>query len=552
MNTLTIVVDLIIKYMMAHRAVSLISVLALISVPFQEIIIPHFTGKVVNRFHEGCDAKSAIYALVIIVGFTQFVIWTSEWVEAIMWPTFQSFVRSYMLENLIMNHMNDKKGKDYDAGDIISKVVKVPIYTLDVFDTVKSSIPHILVFVCSVLYVSYYDWMLGLILFICTTILIVNIFRNIRGCKQTSLIRDQSQNVINEQVDDVMQNMYSVIGGNKVNDELKNLKALENTYQKKYYKNHMCTTNVKLYMIPIAIALYLAVLLRCNVLIKCDSIKIGTFVAIMGICLHTLISSLRILHWSKGLIFSWGPIMSAHHLLERSKSIHKKNTVAPCKDASICIKNLYYDIDQKKILTNINLSINKGERIAFVGSIGSGKTTLLNLIAGFFHPTSGTVSVNESTKLYYIPQRPVLFNRTVFDNIRYNVEEYDISKEKVWSLIDSVGLTPLFDRMPNKLDTIAGKNGSSLSGGQRQAVWILRMMLSVYVHKNNDNILLMDEPTASMDDESKTIVSQAILKFPADTVIFVSHDTDVVSKIATKIVKLHHGFILSERLVPHR
>ena len=120
-------------------------------------------------------------------------------------------------------------------------------------------------------------------------------------------------------------------------------------------------------------------------------------------------------------------------------------------------------------------------------------------------------------KIFYIPQKPKLFNRTLYENIIYGLEPAP-SKEDVLKLMDDLNID-VKDVFEKKMDEMVGVEGNRLSGGQRQIVWLLR---SIY---RPSAILILDEPTSALDPENKIAMISTIKKLSiGKTVIIVSHD----------------------------
>jgi ATP-binding cassette subfamily C protein LapB len=210
--------------------------------------------------------------------------------------------------------------------------------------------------------------------------------------------------------------------------------------------------------------------------------------------------------------------------------------------------NFKYNSSNTNIIQNLSIDVKKGERIALVGDIGTGKSTILKIILGLVKPTKGDIYLNgknynaiEQIDIFknfgYMTQNPVLFNRSILDNILFGNE--GATREDVIKLLEKFGLNVVFNRLEKGIDTLVGKNGSKLSGGQRQVVWFLR----IYLH--NPDILLMDEPTASLSKESKEQLWKLIKEgFSDKTIIMASHD-DYLIKLATRKVDIS-GFKQNE------
>lgn len=200
------------------------------------------------------------------------------------------------------------------------------------------------------------------------------------------------------------------------------------------------------------------------------------------------------------------------------------------KNGDIVFKNIYHKYDNTYALENVSLTIRRGEKIAFVGESGSGKTTMIKLLMKHQFLVMGSiriggVSINElSTKeiakhIMYIPQNPKLFNRSLYDNIVYGLK-HPPSKTQIIDLLLSMQMDSISNVFIEKMDMDVGRDGSLLSGGQRQVVWLLR---SLYRMKP---ILVLDEPTAALDPDNKKMVIDTIKKIGVGkTIIMISHDT---------------------------
>jgi ATP-binding cassette subfamily C protein LapB len=229
--------------------------------------------------------------------------------------------------------------------------------------------------------------------------------------------------------------------------------------------------------------------------------------------------------------------------LFRKPSDNNKNIKYPKlkTNSYINVVNLEYKYPgtNTSIIEGFNLEINEGEKIALIGDIGTGKSTLLKIILGLIKPSNGDLylkginykSLNQSEifkKFGYMTQNPILFNRSILDNILFS--NPNTTRKEVEELLKLFKLDSVFNKLEKGIDSDVGKNGSKLSGGQRQVVWFLR----IYLH--NPDILLLDEPTASMSIESKEIFWNLIKEgFKNKTIIMASHD-DFLIKLATRKV----------------
>lgn len=172
-----------------------------------------------------------------------------------------------------------------------------------------------------------------------------------------------------------------------------------------------------------------------------------------------------------------------------------------------------YPNGKKKVLNGLNLQINKGETIAFVGESGAGKSTILNLIIGFVLPSKGKVYLDgndisqidlRSYRKYLavVPQNTILFSGTIRDNITYGMS--DISEEMLNKAIEAANLSDLIEELPDGLDTWIGENGGKLSGGQRQRIAIARAII------RDPKVIVLDEATSALDSISEKKIQKAL------------------------------------------
>ena len=142
-------------------------------------------------------------------------------------------------------------------------------------------------------------------------------------------------------------------------------------------------------------------------------------------------------------------------------------------------------------------------------------------------------------KIIYIPQNPILLNRTVYENIVYGVKP-EPTREDILALLHKMNLSEFLSMLPHGLDTQVGIQGSMVSGGQRQIIASIKTVLS------NPEIIIMDEPTSSIDYKTKGMFQRILLQsIKGKTVIIITHDPDLL-KLADRIVTLDSGKIISD------
>ena len=213
------------------------------------------------------------------------------------------------------------------------------------------------------------------------------------------------------------------------------------------------------------------------------------------------------------------------------------------------LKDICFEFEKgKKVLRNINLSILKGEKVAFVGESGSGKTTLVDLITGLYKPKNGDVYLDDikledknigywRKSIGYIPQEVYLFDGTITENVVFN-REYNEER-----LIESLKKARIWEFLKRKegIKTIVGDRGIMLSGGQKQRIAIARALY------DNPEVLVLDEATSALDNETEEEIMKEIYDVSKDrTLIIVAHRLTTL-KDCDRIFVISNGEV--ERIV---
>ena len=214
---------------------------------------------------------------------------------------------------------------------------------------------------------------------------------------------------------------------------------------------------------------------------------------------------------------------------------------------SIEFRNVGFSYEDTVILKNINLKIEKGKTVAFVGSSGAGKSTLADLIPRFHDVTSGELLIDGVNIKEYsltsvrnlisiVTQEPILFNDTIANNIALGKE--DASEAEIREAARIANAHQFIIKKENGYHSNTGDRGSKLSGGERQRLTIARAVLK------NPPILILDEATSSLDTESERLVQDAINNMMQNrTSIVIAHRLSTI-RHADEIIVLQKGEIV--------
>lgn len=213
---------------------------------------------------------------------------------------------------------------------------------------------------------------------------------------------------------------------------------------------------------------------------------------------------------------------------------------------SIRFENVNFNYGEKEILSNINLTINKGQTIALVGPSGGGKSTLVDLIPRFYDPNAGNIFIDDinfkdvsidslRNQMGTVNQQSILFNDTIHNNIAF--AKPNATRDEIIEAAKIANAHDFISNTTNGYETNIGDSGNKLSGGQKQRICIARAVLA------NPPIMLLDEATSALDTESEKLVQDALNRLMENrTSIIIAHRLSTIQH-ANVIVVIEKGKI---------
>lgn len=198
------------------------------------------------------------------------------------------------------------------------------------------------------------------------------------------------------------------------------------------------------------------------------------------------------------------------------------------KELQLLRVSFAYESRNLEVIDDLDLTIEKGTSVAFIGSSGAGKTTLADIILALLKPKSGKILMDGidieelggrwNQIVGYVPQSIYMTDASIRRNIAFGVDEDEIDDEKVWHALEMAQMKDFVMALPNKLDSMVGEWGIQFSGGQRQRIAIARALYG------DPDILVLDEATAALDTETETAVMESIDALQGvKTLIIVAH-----------------------------
>lgn len=569
--------DIIIRFAFQHKGLVFTNALFMLLSPVNDVLIPHLYSKVIDaiKTDPSASVNRVIQPLVVLTSVFVLLFLGElglDWHNAILQPRFESFVRHEMVNSVL--RANEQNLQDIPVGDFLAKLISVPPTLLTWYSRFKDYIiPYILVFLAAVGYFLYYDWMLGVMLLVLLVVLFWVFWRTPRVCEATSRKTAQIEHGIHESIEDVLRNMVTIHESNQMQSELSRLQTTEHTYIQNVRRTMNCIIQQKMIATPTLIVFIIFFVGRCIYKIRNRSIRVSTFIALF-LMLSNMISNLTwVIDIIRDSTFNTGSFKEIEAFMKEfghpsaespspptppaaaqplQQEEIQKQTYPITQDTGIQFQNVTYHWkgSEKPLVENLTLHFQHGERTVLTGEIGSGKTTILKLIVRMIEPAAGEIIMDgipyrrmKPSQLRaivrYVPQNPTLLNRSIMENILYGNTFTD--PVQVIALLKRFELYQDFARFDASLTSVpVGKNGSKLSGGQRQFICCLRALL------RNPQYIVLDEPTASMDGSTKKLLLQLLDHFSRATSIIVTHDPYVLQQPNQRVIIMDQGRIVRD------
>jgi ABC-type multidrug transport system fused ATPase/permease subunit len=462
-----------------------------------------------------------------------------------MLPTIQIYIRQKYMSN-VLNTVND----NINTPEIMNYITIMPKYFYQNYDMfLKFWLPFACALFFFTCFLSWYTWSVGVVSALYFLGLFFAFFYGYMYLVSISRRYFENEEKMLSSYEDILINNESVNGFNARKIELENLKQKEEDNNENM-KELVWSVNIfQFIFLFLSLSFMLGLFFYMNHLRIRKRIPNWKFFVFITIIFFMIREIILVNGYVTRAVYQQGSLRNIEIFEEMYPSSESdiSNTNFPfTENYDLELKNVDYSFDdlvthddvssennEKKeveLLKNVNLKIKKFENLLIKGSIGSGKSTLAKLIMKWYKPKNGEIFLNQENlqnlsiesirkHQYFMSQNTVLFsNRTVFENIFYQVNQKELSDDKSKNM--ALSKLNLPTRFMNILHKVVKKNGVNISGGTKRLVHILRCFF------HPANLVIMDEPTDNLDETTTKLVMKLIQDLQKiKTIICISHDS---------------------------
>lgn len=533
-------------------------VIGMIMLQGANLAAPLFLRQFFNTLYRASPSEQTAHALLLILGLVG-VMWLIEWVARRVQGIGTMFLESRVMERLSAEAFDYLLGHSHNffisnfAGSLTHRVTKYSRAFEALFDSVIIQFIPTFFFVSGVVVILYLRHpSLGIALGIWVVLFLA--FQVWASQKRQPLreARSEADTRVTGALADAIGNHTTVMlfSGRTHERQLfaKVISAWQKANIRSWLSDDWIWSGIGLFILVIEVGLIGATVL----LWKQGLAEVGDFVLIQA---YLMVVFDRLVTINRELRRFYDGLADAGEMAYILELPHEVSDIAGAKPLTVTKGTITFrEVDfhfhaNRPILARFKLTIDGGEKIALVGPSGAGKSTITKLLLRFHDVTGGVIEIDgqnmaevtqESLREYisYVPQEPVLFHRTLRENIRYG--KRDATDEEIIEAAKKAHCHEFIASLPQGYDTYVGERGVRLSGGERQRVAIARAILK------NAPILLLDEATSSLDSESEALIQDALeVLMRGKTVIVIAHRLSTILKM-DKIVVLENGIIVAQ------
>jgi len=509
-------------------------IIFMIAYPLSNVILPKYFGNILEDMKENKKPKLYIAVILLIIVNIMYLILNK--MDSIFIPKLQSYIRVSIVKVVLEHYKNNFQ--EQEIGSLISKIVKLPIVLRNLFTDIRNLVVP-LIFILSFLVIQFtiIDVRIGAITLIGIISVIIILTPIAKKCLKVSIHADGESDNSLEDISELFDNLLDIYAMDTIEEEIKKLEDRQKNNESRYKKTFKHTNKLQLVLNTASITLFIAVILYSYKLYQKKEISMSDMVNVSVTGMNVIGRIGAISSSFADIMFNMGTYNLMKKYVKDMNITGTKNKNFKISKGSVKFENVGIKYGNKEVIKNFNLEIKPKEIISIVGKIGSGKSSLIKSLLKLT-PYSGKIYVDGQdiaelgvetirSQILFIRQNPLPFNRSLYENIAYGNK--NVNKQQIIDLFEKYNLNIYFN---HNLDDDVGKKGGKLSGGQRQMIFLLRVLLS------DKPIIILDEPTSSLDENStKYIINIMNDIIKSKTVIIITHN-EKVGQLSDRTVKI--------------
>lgn len=509
-----------------------------LSIPLTNIALPHFYGKIISQLTKEKNIPSELkkqFFVIFVIWFVIQLLWSIlNYIDSYFIPALQNHVRKYLIAKILDSYKQNYK--EQEIGNLLSKIIQLPNVLKNLMNQTRNYIlPMLIAVITSSAYYFYLHPKLGTAVTSSLIVFFVILKMMSSSCLQHSMSMNLEYSNLHENISNVFENLINVYVSAQSDKELEKIDQLQEKYSQLYRKTIQCSSNHKFFFNMSYLLVFAAANGTAFYLFAKKEINLDSVVSTLIVSLYMITEITHLTGEIDSMLYNISTIQQIQESIDRLESYNSNGD-----DKSLVGSTISFNNVKNFVINNLNLTILKNKKVALVGKIGSGKTTLVNILMRLT-PFQGSVTIDGKdvrsfdvdhlrNSIIYVPQHPKLFNTTIYENVAYG---NDATEEEVQDMLDDIGL-------PFENDFQVGKNGQNLSGGQRQIIYLLRCFFK------KANIAILDEPTSSLDFDTKNIVIDLLEKLLKDkTTIMITHDQSLL-RLCDRMIEIQNGSIVRD------